>query len=89
LDDVEKYCDRVAIIKSGNIMDIKSIKELNEEAFYKIKYTEDEKEVSFVYKEDINKLIKDLSKKKIENLEIKKESLHEKFIKYYGGDDYE
>ena len=70
-------------------MDIKSIKELNKEAFYKIKYTEDEKEVSFVYKEDINKLIKDLSKKKIENLEIKKESLHEKFIKYYGGDDYE
>ena len=36
-----------------------------------------------------NKLIKELSKKKIENLEIKKESLHEKFIKYYGGDDYE
>lgn len=83
LSEVEKYCDRVGIIKNGKIV---KIEDVSNERFKKIKTVRVvTKEGEKVYKHegDINKLIKDLSKQKLIDLEIKTESLEDGFISWY------
>lgn len=84
LTDVEKYCDRVCVIKKGEIVEISDIKDINKEKSLKVTYTtKEQEEQSFIHKGDINNLIRKLAELDLEKLEIKHTTLEEKFMKYY------
>ena len=84
LSEIEKYCDRVIIIKDGKIvktLDMKSVaKELGQHVYC---LTKDGKEADFDYNGDINELIAQLASLDIEKLEIRPKTIEEEFIQYY------
>ena len=89
LTEIEKYCDEVIIIKNGKIIEnlnMRDLKQKKKQIIY-IK-TKQGTEESYTIDEDINNVIKKLSKLDIEHLEIKNKSIEEEFISYYnGGED--
>ncbi len=88
LIEIEKYCDRVLIIKDGKIIDNIDLKnqtiKKTQIVYYK---TKDGNEKTFKFDGDINDLIKDLSILNLETLEIKTSTALEDFIKYYKEDN--
>ena len=96
LNEVKKIADRIGIIKEGKLIDIKNINEIdNNEIYYVTIYTDDEKlinkykseydgkKIKLSYKDNINKLIQELSKHKIKKLLIEEPSLEDIFMLYY------
>ncbi|MDR3262878.1 MAG: ABC transporter ATP-binding protein [Clostridiales bacterium] len=84
LAEVEKYCDRVLIIKDGAIVDEFDLNERRKNSKLKVAYTTaDGKNTVLSYGGDINELLKTLSAKKITTITITPESLEEEFMKYY------
>lgn len=83
LAEVEKYCDRVGVIKDGKIVkieDVKKSKNINTKLVYvKTK----EKEERYKYEGNINELIKKIGKENIIDLEIKNEGLEDEFMAWY------
>lgn len=96
LAEVRKICDRVAIIKEGEIIKIASINELISSDIYMIKIKTKNKLsngynviaktnefTTILYEGNVNDLIKDLSKYDIERILIEEPSLEEVFMHYY------
>jgi len=84
LTEVEKYCDRVLIIKEGKVVDIFDLNEHRKHSALKVTYKERGKETEeFTFDGKINDLMKSLSKLDLEELNITKPSLEEYFKKYY------
>lgn len=95
LNEVKKICDRIGIIKNGKLVKVENTKELLKSNFYivtietkeKIKFNDiieqDHSSIKFIYKENINKLIKSLESIKINKLLIEEPSLEEIFMHYY------
>lgn len=91
LSEIEKYCDRVLIIKDGLLVeDLDMRKErLKRKQIVSYQLRSGDK-ISTEFSGDINELLKDLSKLDLKSLEIKDLSIEEEFMKYYEGDiDYE
>ena len=103
LSEVERFCDRVAIIKKGKIVDILDLKNIDRDLGKRIKITSKdlnidvikivsdnlkitEDGVEFIYKGDINELIKILSNYRLDKLLIEEVRLEESFLNYYGED---
>ncbi len=85
LAEVQKYCDRVLIIKEGKIIDNISMEGLQLENKQICKYvTKSGEEKIFAIEEDINSLIAKLSNMKLESLEIRSKSVEEDLLNYYG-----
>jgi ABC-2 type transport system ATP-binding protein len=88
LSEVEKYCDRVCVIKEGKVVEIDSMENLNKKRKIKVTYkTVDGEQITNIYKGDINELIKKLAKMNLKELEIRHTSLEEDFIKHYMEDN--
>ena len=87
LREIEKYCDRVIIIKSGKIVETIDLKK-KQQIKYIVSYV-DKKDNKTIYEYDgkINDLIKDLSLLEIKDLEIRKKTIEEEFISYYESSD--
>lgn len=84
LSEIEKYCDRVAIIKDGSIVDVVERNHFRSEDKFRVKYTlKDGSEKTYVYDGDLNKLTLSLSKLDLVSLEVGPASIEEEFIKYY------
>ncbi len=84
LSEVERYCDRVVIIKDGRIVDdIEMGIAQNKRKQYVRYLTQEGKEVEYTYDGDLNELVERLSKLNLQQLEIRKASIEEEFIKYY------
>ena len=87
LEEVNKYCDKVIIIKNGKIVDFIEMDTIKNVQKQIISYTtEDGESKTFELKEDINTLIMKLSKLKVKKLEIRDKSIEEEFIDYYKED---
>lgn len=91
LNEVQKYCDRALIIKDGEIadnIDIDIEKTRNKQV---VTFTTmDDETISFDINEDINDLIKGLSKINLKSLEIESKSIEEELLdSYEGGNDNE
>ncbi len=85
LSDVEKYCHRVLIIKDGEIVDNIDMTGQSMQNGQICRYvTKDGEEHSFAVKEDINNLIRKLSKLQLKSLEIRDKSVEENLLHYYG-----
>lgn len=84
MSEVEKYCDRVIIIKDGEIIDTVSPEtERKNRPLYVAYKTADGNEMIFDFKGDINELIDQLHKEKLTSIEIRPKTVEEEFIKYY------
>lgn len=96
LNEVKKIADRLGIIKSGKLIEVKSIEEMNDnDVHYVTIYTTEEKlidkykneydgnKIELSYADDINKLIRELSEYKIDKLLIEEASLEDIFMMYY------
>lgn len=91
LSEIEKYCDRVLIIKDGLLVEDLDIRKerLKRKQIVSYQLRSGDK-ISTEFSGDINELLKDLSKLDLKSLEIKDLSIEEEFMKYYEGDiDYE
>lgn len=90
LSEVEKYCDKVAIIKDGELVDYLNMKNVRINRQKMVAYTTKQGEnESYIYDENINELVKKLATLDLDSLEIKNASVEDEFIKYYKEDDNE
>ncbi|MEN1986493.1 ABC transporter ATP-binding protein [Paenibacillus hubeiensis] len=103
LSEVQKMCDRVAIIKEGKIISLEKISTLRANSYKRIQAELSDqadpklfsidgvsnavaqgKQLSFLYKGDINSLLRKLSEVPLSNLLIEEPNLDEIFMHYYG-----
>jgi ABC-2 type transport system ATP-binding protein len=88
LSEIEKYCDRVIIIKSGKIVEVVDLNNKNKEIKYIVSYENiNHEKKKYQYEGDLNKLIKELNNIKLIDLEIRKKTIEEEFISYYEDGD--
>ncbi len=100
LSEVDKICDRVGIIRDGDLVALESIEALKKKRGKKIRVKLDEKPeeltsmknakvtdgwIEFVTDDGIDSIIKKISKYKILDIEIQESSLEDIFMKYYSG----
>ena len=101
LSEVKRICDKVAIIKDGQIIKIEDISSFDTSEVVEVKMTSPqieeiiqelkvekikdrkENEVKFIYKREINQLIKVISKYTILKILIEELDLEEIFMHYY------
>jgi ABC-2 type transport system ATP-binding protein len=102
LGEVQRLCNRVAIIKDGKIIRLEKISTLKENSYRKIKIEtlenmdasvlklqgisnlqSKENEISFMFRGDVNALIKQVSELKLANIWIEEPGLEEIFLHYY------
>ena len=84
LSEIQKYCDRVLILKEGRIIDDLAMKDLTFAAKQLVTYrTIDDTEISYEFDGDINELIQQLARLQLTQLEIKNLSVEDEFMKYY------
>jgi len=84
LSEIERYCDKVIIIKDGVIVDRIDMKSTKIKKKQIVSYTTAEGiEESYEYDGDINELVTKLSNIKLQTLEIKSKNIEDDFIKYY------
>ena len=87
LVEIEKYCDRVIIIKEGKIVEDIDMRTARLNQKQLVTYVNNEgEEVSYQFDGDVNELLADLSKLNLKTLEIKNISMEDEFMKYYGGE---
>ena len=101
LKEVQDHCDRVALIRSGKIIKVISLKDMLKEGKYvRVKgvvsgvdkiadkiLMEKENETSFIFTRKIQDLILFLSKFEIENLIIENLSIEHQFLEYYSSEE--
>ncbi|TYQ12855.1 UNVERIFIED_CONTAM: ABC-2 type transport system ATP-binding protein [Acetivibrio alkalicellulosi] len=99
LSEVQKLCNRVAIVKQGKILKVETVEKLRGEKFRKVtvesqnsfdvnlqgmrNVEKEGKVMSFLFNGDIKYLIKSLSEIEVSNLWIEEPSLEEIFMHYY------
>lgn len=101
LSEVQQLCDRVAIIKDGEVISIQEIKALKEDTYKKFtlkgsnlnhgkfeiegvtNLVQEDNEVSFFFKGDINHIIAIASNLKLTDLLVQEPTLEEIFMHYY------
>lgn len=101
LSEVQQLCNRVAIIKDGEIVSIQDMSEMKEDNYkkftikginvntglFKVKGVSDlnqrENTVSFIFKGDVNEIIKIVSGLHLTDIKIEEPTLEEIFMHYY------
>ena len=101
LGEVQKLCNRVAIIREGRVVKIEDIKTLRKDTYKKVYVRTDKNtgdpskipgvsnvevfdgEIRFLYKGDINELLKLVMKNKVYDVNIEEPTLEEIFMHYY------
>lgn len=106
LSEVQRLCDRVAIIKEGKLVQVEKISTLKEKNFKKIRIEinkgfdlndfhiegvsqleHKENMISFMYKGNINLILKKIAAIEIHNLWIEELTLEEIFLHFYEKED--
>lgn len=85
LSEVSRYCDRAAVMREGRMIKEDKVANLTESSVKNVKLTIDGEHKEYMYKGDINELIKELSQKKVQNLFIEEPSLEDMFMHFYEG----
>jgi ABC-2 type transport system ATP-binding protein len=101
LSEVQRLCDRVAIIKEGSIIRIDEVSSINREAYKQFKiiaeglgraglpgdgisdFVQKGNEITFIFRGDINSILKILSEHQIIDIQIVEPTLEEIFMHYY------
>jgi ABC-2 type transport system ATP-binding protein len=84
LSEVQRFCDRVAIIREGKIISVTSVEELTGRTFKRVSLIDEKGNSSeFVHHGDINVLLREMIELKLKDLKIEEPTLEEIFLKYY------
>lgn len=84
LNEIQKYCDRVLIIKDGKIVDDMDMKNITANLKQIVSYeTRDGDRKTFENSADINVLLKELSELDLAALEIRYATVEDEFIRFY------
>lgn len=84
LSEIEKYCDKVAIIKGGKLVDFLNMNDIKIKNKQVANYTlKDGTTHQIEIDEDINEIIKKLSTMDLLSLEIKNKTMEDEFTHYY------
>lgn len=102
LSEVQKLCDRVAIIKEGSLVTVESIESLRKNNYMRVEFelaaplvkswfkqpgissvTAHGKSVQFLYRGEVNTLLKRLSGLSLKTISITEPDLEEIFMHYY------
>ncbi len=100
LSEVQRLCDRIAIIKDGKIIRIDTIASLKENTYLKVElettslpkefkdnhmdnFKDKDGQVSFLYRGNVNELLKQLSGLTLSRLSLTEPDLEEIFLHYY------
>lgn len=87
LSEIEKYCDKVIIIKDGRIVDYLDMRNVKVRHKQTVTYTTKAGDTkTFEFSEDMNTLVAKLAMLDLESLEIKNNTVEDEFIKYYRED---
>ena len=87
LSEVRNYCDRVAIMKEGNLIVTDTVDNLTKNSSKRIKMIRDGDKLDFLYKDDLNNLYKELEGHNIEDILIDEPSIEDIFMHYYESED--
>lgn len=87
LSEVRNYCDRVAIMKEGNLIVTDTVDNLTKNSSKRIKMIRDGEKLDFLYKDDLNNLYKELEGHNIEDILIEEPSIEDIFMHYYESED--
>ena len=87
LSEVRNYCDRVAIMKEGNLIVTDTVDNLAKNSSKRIKMIRDGEKLDFLYKDDLNNLYKELEGHNIEDILIEEPSIEDIFMHYYESED--
>jgi ABC-2 type transport system ATP-binding protein len=101
LSEVQRLCDRVAIIKEGSIIRIDEMAAINRQAYKQFRITsgdlrqadlpaadvsdfhQDGNELSFLFRGDIDAMLKLISRHHVTDIQIEEPTLEEIFMHYY------
>lgn len=83
LSEVKRYCNHVAIMKEGHLINQGSVSELTHTSSKRVVATVDGKCVDYLFSGDMNALVQDLSGKNIQDLNISDPSIDDIFMSYY------
>lgn len=83
LSEVKNHCKNVAIMKEGQLICVDTVENLTASGAKSVKYKSGNEDERFIFKGDINDLVKDLGTKNLEDLIIEEPSLDEIFMHYY------
>jgi len=83
LSEVQSYCRSAAFIKDGKIIVADRVEKLEETGAKKVTVKTSAGTEEYLFKGDIQKLLKDVSDKKPEDVNITEPSLEEIFMNYY------
>jgi ABC-2 type transport system ATP-binding protein len=106
LNEVQRLCSRVAIIKEGKIIKLEKMSALTEDNYKKIKIeskvplskehfdiqgvndlNQEKDTISFMFKGNINTIMKKIAEVNIQNVWIEEPTLEEIFMHYYSKED--
>lgn len=87
LPEVRRYCDRAAIMREGHLIKTDTVENLIKTSVKNVKLTAQGKTEEYIFKGDINELIRDLGQKNIQNLTIEEPSLEDMFMHFYEGEE--
>lgn len=83
LSEVKNYCNRVAIMKEGRVLCTDTVENLTAGNAKRIKAVIDGEEKDYLYKGNLNELVNELGKHRVDDLLILEPSMEEIFMEYY------
>lgn len=84
LPEVERYCDRVAVVREGRIVEVATVDDVVQTASKSVTLrTKDGAEERFTFDGDLDDLVRRLAGYELADLEVRSTSLEDSFMKYY------
>ena len=87
LADVEKYCDRALIIRDGKLLEDVALKDRKKLGYYILYQTMDDKYHTITSKKAIHEILAELQQLELQDIEIRKATIEDEFIKYFKEDE--
>jgi len=83
LSEVKEYCNRAAIMKEGKLVRVATVEELTASNAKHVKTVGADGKKEYLYRGDINELMRKLSKESYQDVLIEEPSMEEIFLQYY------
>lgn len=86
LSEIKNYCKNAAIMKEGKLLCVDSVGNITRTNAKRVKLQREGKQESYLYKGDMNELVRDLAGYDIEDILIEEPALDEIFMHFYESD---
>lgn len=83
LSEVKRYCKHVAVMKEGKLQCVDTVENLTRTSAKRVQLVREGKQESYIYKGNLNQLMKELAEYDITDILIEEPSLDEIFLHFY------